>query len=481
MPEMPLRILLVKPHLPLKVARCLQDFLHLEPLELEIVAGGASGEDITICDLTTEKNPLETFRRRFAEIKPQLLGLTGYSNQAEVVKDLARLAKAADPSVLVVVGGIHATLMPADYGIPEIDVVVRGEGGTKFRELVRRVKAGEPPAFGDAVLSPRDQIFAEKAALPPPAFPEVTDIPAPRRDLADRSKYFCAWTAGPPGGRVKTMYPRTAAMRTSYGCAFNCSFCMVPIFMNRKYVERAPKAIVDELAGLPQENVYFVDDETFLNEKRMTEVANLLLERGIKKRYASWARADTIVRHPDLFRLWKKAGLEVLYVGLEAMVERRLQNYSKRTTVETNLAAIAFLREAGITLHASLMVDPDFSVQDFLDLEKVVRSLTPAEISFTVLSPSPASELWKKHRHEFITDTPYLFYDCFHTLLPTKLPLPLFYAHFSRLYRIAWSANPLRVNKVKVPLREILRAITDGVKYVFALRAIARDYRPTKP
>jgi len=34
----------------------------------------------------------------------------------------------------------------------------------------------------------------------------------------------------------------------------------------------------------------------------------------------------------------------------------------------------------------------------------------------------------------------------------------------------------LRVNKVKVPWREIFRAIVDGVKYVFALRAISKDY-----
>jgi len=33
-----LKVLIVKPHLPLRVARRLNDFLHLEPLELEILA-----------------------------------------------------------------------------------------------------------------------------------------------------------------------------------------------------------------------------------------------------------------------------------------------------------------------------------------------------------------------------------------------------------------------------------------------------------
>ena len=34
----PLKALIVKPHLPLRVAKRLNDFLHLEPLELEILA-----------------------------------------------------------------------------------------------------------------------------------------------------------------------------------------------------------------------------------------------------------------------------------------------------------------------------------------------------------------------------------------------------------------------------------------------------------
>lgn len=58
-----MRILLVEPHPQLLVAKRLQEgFLHLEPLELEIVAGGVPAEDeVSICDLSIEKKPLQTF------------------------------------------------------------------------------------------------------------------------------------------------------------------------------------------------------------------------------------------------------------------------------------------------------------------------------------------------------------------------------------------------------------------------------------
>jgi radical SAM superfamily enzyme YgiQ (UPF0313 family) len=473
-----LRILLVKPHPQLLIAKRLQEgFLHLEPLELEIVAGGVPVDDeIVICDLGIEKMPMEAFHNYLHELNPEIVGFTGYSSQSALVRELAAIVKEHNPSTINVVGGIHATIIPADYAVEAIDIIVRGEGGTTFGEIVRRFKEGMPLHFGDVSLSHREPDFQEKAALTPPQFPEVQNIPRPRRDLVQRSRYFCVWTAAPER-RLATIFPPTASVRTSTGCAFNCSFCVVHHIMNGKYLQRKPEDVVDEIANIKEDHIYFVDDETFLNNKRLTEIANLLLQRGVKKKYISWARSDTIVRHPELFELWKKVGLDVVYVGLESMSGNRLDNYNKRTNVETNRKAISILKGLGITLHASFIVDPDFSVEDFRELEKEIMNVCPAEVTFTVFSPSPGTELWNKHKGDYICD-PYLFYDCMHSVLPTRLGLKKFYAHFARLSSVALRANPLRVNKVKVPFREMVRVIYLGTKYIFALRNIYKDYPP---
>jgi hypothetical protein len=67
-----------------------------------------------------------------------------------------------------------------------------------------------------------------------------------------------------------------------------------------------------------------------------------------------------------------------------------------------------------------------------------------------------------------------------HTILPTKLPMNRFYAQFSKLSRVALQANPLRVNKVKVPFREMVRIIYLGTRYIFAMRNIYKDYLPQR-
>ncbi|NVN99030.1 MAG: cobalamin B12-binding domain-containing protein [Geobacteraceae bacterium] len=476
--DRPLNILLVRPHSHLRVARNLQSFLHLEPLELEIVAGGIpDGENIVILDIALEKDPVLFFEQKVREFNPDIIGFTCYSNQAAIVKDLSTRAKSILPGVITIAGGIHPTIIPNDFTGTSLDLIVRGEGGTAFTGIVARYRGGESLASGNAVIAVTDPAFAELTALKPPPFPPVEEIPRPRRNLLDRSKYFSVWTSPDKNNRLETMYPNIATIRTSTGCAFDCNFCVVHHMMNGKYLQRTPEDVVDEIAGIQEEYIYFVDDETFLNHNRLTRIAELLKERGIKKKYVSWARVDTIVSHPELFRLWKEVGLHIVYVGLEAMDESRLKDYGKRTTVDMNWQAIKILRDTGILLHASLMVDPGFSVQDFRNLEKVIIDLIPAEVSFTVFSPSPGTDLAKKHKDDYIVD-PYLYYDCMHTILPTKLPLTLFYAHFAKLYRIGWQHNPLRRNKVKVPFREIIRSIVNGTKYIISMRNIYKDYPP---
>ena len=73
-----MKVLLVRPPITLTVARRLQAFLHLEPLALEIVAGGIpSPHETRILDLACEKSVDGAFLRSLAEFKPDVIGFTG--------------------------------------------------------------------------------------------------------------------------------------------------------------------------------------------------------------------------------------------------------------------------------------------------------------------------------------------------------------------------------------------------------------------
>jgi len=481
-------VLLVRPPITLTVARRLQAFLHLEPLALEIVAGGIPAPHETrILDLASEKSVDGAFFRSLATFKPDLIGFTAYSNEAADVKRLAALAKSRRPDVRIMVGGTHATIAPDDLCLPgTIDLVVRGEGGTAMRELMPRLERKAPLPESDTFLPTDSPRFAELGASPPPELPPYDQVPPARRDLVDRSRYYCIWH-GKPGERLPTLFPRTAAARTSVGCPYRCSFCVVHFLARGKYVRRTPEDAVNEILAIPEEHVYFLDDEMFIDAPRAVAIGRLLLERGVRKHYVSWARSDTIVKHPEVFKLWKEVGLTLVYVGLESMDPDTLRDYNKAVTPDVNHQAIATLRDLGISLHGSLMVNPDFTEADFLKVRRAINLVGPAEMSFTVFSPPPGTDLWKKHRAEFCCPDPYAFYDGMHTLLPTKMPLKKFYRQLSLLWLCAARNSPLLRNKLKVPLKDRLRFFYRGFWYGCSVQLIYRDYdrrtaaKPVRP
>jgi radical SAM superfamily enzyme YgiQ (UPF0313 family) len=472
-----MRCLLVKPPAPLMVARSFLSFLHLEPLDLAIVAGAVEApHEVRILDLSLSEAPLPLLDRTLAEYAPELVGFGCYTNQAATVKGLAARVKRQQPGALVVVGGVHATIVPDDLDLPGVvDAVVRGEGAVALREILRTLESGGRLSSSERVLVAGDPGFAGRAKEPPPELPPLAEVPRPRRDLLQPDRYFCVWW-GDAGRRLPSLLPPVATLRTSMGCPFRCSFCVVHHLFRGRYLPRDPEDVVDEIAGLAQDHVYFVDDEMFVDARRAERIARLLIERGVRKEYVSWARADSICRDPDLFRLWKRAGLRVLYVGIESMEPAVLEDYGKRCLPETNRRAVEILRQLDIGLHAALMVNPDFGTADFERLEKTVDSLLPAELSFTVFSPSPGTALWERSRGNFVCSEPYRFYDCMHTLLPTRLPLREFYRRFAGLYVLSFRRNPWRARRVRAPLSEIARLVGRGLRCNFALRAIYQDY-----
>jgi radical SAM superfamily enzyme YgiQ (UPF0313 family) len=196
----------------------------------------------------------------------------------------------------------------------------------------------------------------------------------------------------------------------------------------------------------------------------------------VKKKYLSWARSDTVCEHPDLFALWKKAGLEFVYIGFESLKEENLDAYNKKASVDQNRKAREILRDLDLNIHAALMVNPDFETEDFLTVQRAIKEMAPAEFAFTVYSPPPGTEEFAANRDKFICDDPCLYYDCLHTILPTKLPLKQFYKYFTILYgKGAWRM-PSRVNRVKMPLRDHVRFVMSGMKFGWQMIRLYRDF-----
>jgi radical SAM superfamily enzyme YgiQ (UPF0313 family) len=309
-----------------------------------------------------------------------------------------------------VVGGHHATVAPEDFDSPCIDIVIRGEGVLAFREVVRRFE--------------RREAFHGIPGVAPTA-PDAVDLdalPTPARALtsAYRHRYFAEY-----------MRP-LASIRTSKGCPFRCSFCALWKLAGGRYLKRQPERIVEELATIEEECVFFADDESLVDAKRMRTLARLIREAGLKKRFFLYGRTDTIARNPDVLERWREVGLERIFVGFEFFRDEDLRYVRKQSTLEDNEAAARILNDLGIDIYASFILRPEFTREDFESMRRYCRKLDLGFVGFAVLTPLPGTDFYEEVKDRLLTHDP-RYFDFIHTLLPTALPLEDFYREYHRL------------------------------------------------
>ncbi len=105
-------------------------------------AGGYS--DVTFIDAMTYHLDEEVVRTRLAQLKPDIVGCTAITPAIYKAERILQVAKEVNPSVVTVLGGIHATFMYPQVlkEAPWIDAIVRGEGEQVFLNFVQAVDDG---------------------------------------------------------------------------------------------------------------------------------------------------------------------------------------------------------------------------------------------------------------------------------------------------------------------------------------------------
>jgi len=431
-----------------------------EPLALEYLGAGLKldGHEVRLLDARIEPDIDGVFDR----FRPDVVGLTGYTSHVNIIKTIARRLKERAPDTLVVVGGHHATVRPADFNEPCIDAVVIGEGVFTLREIVRAVETGGNLADirGVAIPNPGGMIFSE-----PRPYTDLNELPFPDPTLTApyRKNYFSEW------------FKPLASVRTSLGCTARCTFCALWSITGGKYLRRSPESVVEELRGVAEPNVFFCDDESMCDVKRMDRLADLIREAGIRKNYFLYGRVDTIVDHPELFAKWAKIGLAQVFVGMEEFSDERLAAMKKGVTIAQQEKAVKILDDLGVMMYASYMVDPAYTREDFRNLLAHVRRLKHKYATFTVLTPLPGTELYAAREGELLSRKPEL-YDMIHALLPTTLPLREFNEELANLWVKAVPFHRVLPTLARFGLRGMLIRIRLFSRILEKARAAHLDY-----
>jgi radical SAM superfamily enzyme YgiQ (UPF0313 family) len=351
----PLRILLVQPAWDgLGYRRKIKvDERAMHPLTLGVVAALSRPHDVRILDEARE--PVPSSARGY--------DVVGFSvNTFNAPRAYAHADRYRAEGVPVVLGGPHTALMTEEC-LRHADSVVVGDAEDTWPRLLEDLAARR--------LEPR---YVSRPSA-------VLAGPAPRRDLFRNDSRTVAWC------------------QMSRGCANACRFCYLQYLPHAGMRLRSPDAVVDELRGLPQPIILFVDDNVFCAPDYAREVLGAIAPLG--KRW--WIQAPTTI-HEDasLIPLMARSGCYAVSIGFQTASrltiesERILQN-----NVDRYGALVGELHRNGILVDGTFMFGFDSDDPGtFAATGDLIERLGLDTYTFYFLTPYPGTEYFDRFERE---------------------------------------------------------------------------------
>ncbi len=263
---------------------------------------------------------LGTVQRLVRECCPEVIGLSCMTFQRRTALRLIRRLRAWCPSARLVAGGYDPSLATDAWtGADGVDFVVRGEGEITFRDLLRAIESGAPPAALSSIagLSWRgeDGVFVHNDDRPASHRLDET-LALPRR-----------------GARVLQGYTflgdQVDVVETSRGCTFECSFCSIIEMRGRNFYTRELARVMEDIADARHHGarvIFLVDDNVTLDVRRFEALCEAMIDAGLHDlRYIVQGMTSAFAAHgARLAPLMKRAGFEYVFLGIENVLEADL-------------------------------------------------------------------------------------------------------------------------------------------------------------
>ena len=326
------------------------------------------GFSVAIVDADAEDLDTEDVAARIADMNPLLTAVVVYGHQPSASTQnmpaagqiCTALKRRAPTLKTLLVGGHVAALPERTLCEEEADFACGGEGPYTVLELLEALTSTAPDYAKVRGLYYREGRHVI-AAGPVPLV----------RDL-DREMSEVAWELLPmPRYRAHNWHcfghlqrQPYAALYTTLGCPFHCSFCCIqaPYKSGERmlgYKEAvssyrfwSPQSVIGQIDTLVERygvrNLKIADEMFVLNPGHVLGICDLLIERGYALNIWAYARVDT-VRDGMLERL-KRAGFNWLAFGIEAASERVRDDVDKGFGQDLVYKTIQAVKDAEINV-----------------------------------------------------------------------------------------------------------------------------------
>jgi hopanoid C-3 methylase len=409
-----MRILFIRPR-PSPETIGLQHLMIVEPLELEILATLVKDKhEVKIVDMILEKRDIIHFLHEF---DPDIVCLTGYITHIPVILEYCIAVKKYRTSITTIVGGVHFEKFPEDIDSDVIDFRVVRNATHVFPLLINHLSSSSE--FPAGVLKVGENLKEE--TLPEYDF----SVPIPDRSLTQeyRNRYFYVF------------HNKVALIKTSFGCPFKCKFCFCRKITDDNYFTRPVVEVIDELTLIKEREIYIVDDDFLVSTERIEKFIRLLKERGLKKRFLVYGRADFIAKNAALIGKFREVGLRTIIVGLESFEDDELASFNKQTNRTINSQALQVLNQNKVDCYAAVIISPSWDKNDFKKAGDIMLNLGIKFVNLQPLTPLKGTGIHVSEKDLVVDRCDYAKWDLAHvTIRPEKMSVENFYKNILKLY-----------------------------------------------
>ncbi|WP_309667043.1 B12-binding domain-containing radical SAM protein, partial [Tabrizicola sp.] len=295
----------------------------LRPLGLLAIGGPLidAGYQVSLINADIAPMALPDIVRQLVPLRPDavLIGHSGSTSAHPTVCDLAGLIRRAVPAAKIIYGGVFPTYHWQDIltDVPEIDIIVRGEGEVTAPALIHALAAGTALQTVPGIAF---RLLGQPHATRPASMLQDLDSARIGWELIDFAAHSY-W-----GGK------RAVVLQFSRGCPHLCTYCGQRGFWTQ-WRHRDPVKFAAEIAWLVREHgvelINLADENPTSSRRAWKAFLEALIAERVKVTLVGSTRADDIVRDAAILPLYKQAGCLRFLMGLEGTDEATLTTIKK--------------------------------------------------------------------------------------------------------------------------------------------------------
>lgn len=302
------------------------------------------------------------------------------------------------PHVRIMLSGIHPSALP-ERTLKEEDVsfVCIGEGFATTLQLIQTIKSNKNDYKIDGLwYKEKGKIISN---LPACLIKNLDNIPSVAWDLLEIDEYRAHnWHCF---GDLKKRKPY-AAIFTSFGCPFNCTYCNIKAMYDSKpgIRFRSPEKVVEEIEMLNKKykvkNIKFLDELFVLNETHVNEICDLIIKKDLELNIWAYARVDTV--NEQILKKLKQAGVNWLAYGIEAGNKRVRDDVQKSQFGQDQIIkTIKMTRDAGVCSIGNFMFGlPEDNLETMQQTLDLAKKLKCEYANFYTVMAYPGSKLYEE-------------------------------------------------------------------------------------